>query len=101
MPVTRCRWTANYDGITPMLAWLFGDPLPVGSLAPPFALTDENQRAVSLKSLKGRPVVLVFYPGDDTAIRTEQLCQFATIGPPSNASAPTSTASTGRAPTPT
>ena len=58
-----------------MLAWLFGPPLPVGSVAPPFSLTDENDRPVSLKSLKGKPVVLVFYPGDDTAICTKQLCE--------------------------
>jgi peroxiredoxin Q/BCP len=58
-----------------MLEWLFGDLLPVGSLAPPFALTDENERLVSLKSLKGKPVVLVFYPGDDTAVCTKQLCE--------------------------
>jgi peroxiredoxin Q/BCP len=58
-----------------MLEWLFGDPLPVGSVAPSFALTDENERIVSLKSLKGKPVVLVFYPGDDTAICTKQLCE--------------------------
>jgi thioredoxin-dependent peroxiredoxin len=58
-----------------MLDWLFGGPLKVGSQAPPFALTDENERAVTLKSLKGKPVVLVFYPGDDTAICTKQLCE--------------------------
>ncbi|MFN0104834.1 MAG: peroxiredoxin [Bryobacteraceae bacterium] len=58
-----------------MLDWLFGAPLPIGAVAPPFSLTDENERAVSLKSLRGKPVVLVFYPGDDTAICTKQLCE--------------------------
>jgi len=58
-----------------MLASLFGPPLPVGAPAPPFALTDENDRTVTLKSLKGKPVVLVFYPGDDTRICTKQLCE--------------------------
>src|SRR6187399_2495056 len=58
-----------------MLDWLFGGPLQVGSQAPPFALTDENERTVTLKSLKGKPVVLVFYPGDDTTICTKQLCE--------------------------
>jgi len=58
-----------------MLDWLFGGPLQVGSQAPPFALTDENERTVTLKSLKGKPVVLVFYPGDDTSICTKQLCE--------------------------
>ena len=58
-----------------MFDWLFGAPLPVGSIAPAFALTDENERSVSLQSLKGKPVVLIFYPGDDTAICTKQLCE--------------------------
>jgi peroxiredoxin Q/BCP len=58
-----------------MLDWLFGGPLKVGDQAPPFALTDENERVVTLKALKGKPVVLVFYPGDDTTICTQQLCE--------------------------
>lgn len=58
-----------------MLSWLFGPPLEVGALAPPFSLPDENGRNVSLAGLKGKPVVLVFYPGDDTTICTKQLCE--------------------------
>lgn len=58
-----------------MLEWLFGSPLAVGTPAPAFTLQDENGRSVSLTSLKGRPVVLVFYPGDDTTICTKQLCE--------------------------
>lgn len=58
-----------------MLDWLFGGPLKLGAQAPPFALIDENERAVTLKSLKGKPIVLVFYPGDDTTICTKQLCE--------------------------
>ncbi len=58
-----------------MLDWIFGGPLQVGTLAPPFSLNDENHRTVTLASLKGKPVVLVFYPGDDTAICTKQLCE--------------------------
>ena len=58
-----------------MLEWLFGGPLKLGSQAPPFALTDENERVVSLKALKGKPLVLVFYPGDDTTVCTQQLCE--------------------------
>ena len=58
-----------------MLAWLFGSPLEVGATAPPFSLPDENGRNISLAGLKGKPVVLVFYPGDDTTICTAQLCE--------------------------
>jgi thioredoxin-dependent peroxiredoxin len=49
-----------------MFGWLFSDPLPVGSTAPDFTLPDEAGHSVSLTSLHGKNVLLVFYPGDDT-----------------------------------
>jgi peroxiredoxin Q/BCP len=49
-----------------MFAWLFSDPLPVGAKAPDFSLPDESGRKVTLKDLRGKSVVLVFYPGDNT-----------------------------------
>jgi peroxiredoxin Q/BCP len=59
-----------------MFSWLWSDPLPAGSKAPDFSLPDESGRMVRLAGLRGRNVVLVFYPGDDTMICTTQLCQF-------------------------
>ncbi len=59
-----------------MLSWLFSDPLAVGSDAPDFCLTDDSGLSVTLSALRGRYVVLVFYPGDDTPGCTRQLCQF-------------------------
>jgi thioredoxin-dependent peroxiredoxin len=59
-----------------MFGWLFSDPLPVGSKAPDFSLPDESGAAVTLSSLRGKNVVLVFYPGDDTMVCTKQLCEF-------------------------
>ncbi len=59
-----------------MWSWLFSDPLSVGSKAPDFSLPDETGAAVSLASLRGKNVVLVFYPGDDTYTCTRQLCEF-------------------------
>src|SRR5579862_2723661 len=53
---------------SPMFAWLFSDPLPIGSRAPGFSLQDETGKAVTLSSLHGQNVVLVFYPGDDTMV---------------------------------
>jgi len=59
-----------------MFAWLFSDPLPTGAKAPDFSLPDESGHLVQLSALRGRSVVLVFYPGDDTPGCTKQLCQF-------------------------
>jgi peroxiredoxin Q/BCP len=59
-----------------MFSWLFSDPLPVGYPAPDFSLTDQDGKTVTLASLRGKNVVLVFYPGDDTAVCTKQLCEF-------------------------
>lgn len=55
---------------------IFSQLLPVGSPAPEFALPDQDGNMVTLQSLKGRNVVLVFYPADDTTVCTKQLCEF-------------------------
>jgi len=49
-----------------MLDWLFSDPLPVGSPAPDFTLPDEAGAPWTLSGLRGKSVLLVFYPGDHT-----------------------------------
>jgi len=59
-----------------MLDWLFSDPLTVGTPAPDFTLPDDKGNLVSLASLRGKNVVLVFYPRDETAVCTKQLCEF-------------------------
>jgi peroxiredoxin Q/BCP len=45
----------------------------VGDQAPPFTLPGTGERKYSLADYAGQPVVLVFYPGDDTPICTKQL----------------------------
>lgn len=47
-----------------------GDPAP--SFAVPGTL-DGERRTYTLEEFAGRPVVLIFYPGDNTPICTEQL----------------------------
>jgi peroxiredoxin Q/BCP len=47
--------------------------LSVGDAAPAFALPASGGRTVSLSDFAGSPVVLVFYPGDDTPVCTKQL----------------------------
>ena len=58
-----------------MLFWLFSDPLPVGTVAPDFTALDDAGNRVTLSSLRGRSVVLVFYPGDETPVCRKQLCE--------------------------
>jgi peroxiredoxin Q/BCP len=58
------------------MSWFGSDPLPEGTPAPDFTLPDDSGRMVTLSALKGKNVVLVFYPGDDTPGCTRQLCQF-------------------------
>ena len=59
-----------------MLDWLFSDPLAVGTKAPDFTLPDQGGNLVSLAALRGKNVVLVFYPRDETSVCTQQLCEF-------------------------
>jgi peroxiredoxin Q/BCP len=58
-----------------MLRSYFGPPLQPGQEAPDFTARDQEGRSVTLSALRGRPVVLVFYPGDDTPTCTRQLCE--------------------------
>ena len=52
-------------------------PLPTaGSPAPPFELVSDKGRAMRLADLKGRAVVLFFYPKDDTPGCTVEACAF-------------------------
>ncbi len=46
----------------------------VGGEAPDFTLRDENLQEVQLASLRGSPVVLVFYPADFSPLCTNELC---------------------------
>ena len=64
-----------------MFSWLPRDPLPLGSQAPDFTLQTETGKRVRLSALRGKNVVLVFYPGDDTMICRQQLCEFRDAWP--------------------
>jgi peroxiredoxin Q/BCP len=59
-----------------MLSWLFSKPLAVGAMAPEFSLPDQDGNLVMLSALRGRNVVLIFYPGDETTVCRKQLCEF-------------------------
>jgi peroxiredoxin Q/BCP len=49
-----------------LLGWLWSDPLPVGASAPLFEAIDHTGERFSLKEQRGKNVILVFYPADDT-----------------------------------
>ena len=51
-------------------------PIEEGQPPPPFTLTDANGEAVSLASLRGKHVVVYFYPRDDTPGCTKEACGF-------------------------
>lgn len=50
--------------------------ISVGDLAPEFTLPGTGGQNYSLIDYIGKPVVLVFYPGDNTAVCTKQLCSY-------------------------
>lgn len=51
--------------------------LQIGMQAPDFTLSDKDGSPVTLSSLRGRKVVLYFYPKDNTPGCTRQACAFA------------------------
>ena len=53
-----------------------GDWIEAGQRAPAFTLTADDGTKVRLADLKGRPVVLYFYPRDDTPGCTREACAF-------------------------
>ena len=52
------------------------DWLEVGSKAPAFTLPDAEGKKIKLSDFKGSPVVLYFYPKDDTPGCTKEACAF-------------------------
>jgi len=56
-------------------------PLDVGDPAPDFTLPADGGGTVALKDLRGRKVVLYFYPKDDTSGCTAEACAFRDATP--------------------
>src|SRR3989304_5233146 len=50
--------------------------LAPGTVAPDFTARDQDGNPVRLEDLRGRPVVLYFYPADDTPGCTREACAF-------------------------
>ncbi|HTB78934.1 MAG TPA: redoxin domain-containing protein [Polyangiaceae bacterium] len=82
--------TATGSGLAPvplhsrMPEVIMANPLPAGTSAPDFALPRTPDQKLSLEELRGRPVVLAFYPadwspvcGDQMALYNEMMNEFA------------------------
>jgi peroxiredoxin Q/BCP len=54
-------------------------PIEEGKAAPAFTLQDQDGKKVSLKDLKGKDVILYFYPRDDTPGCTKEAQGFRTL----------------------
>jgi thioredoxin-dependent peroxiredoxin len=50
--------------------------IEVGKKAPAFRLTTDGDGKISLADLKGKPIILYFYPKDDTTGCTKEACAF-------------------------
>ena len=53
--------------------------LKIGDKAPDFKLKDETGREISLSSLRGKRVVIYFYPKDDTPGCTKEACSIRDV----------------------
>src|SRR5262245_39415004 len=51
-------------------------PIEEGKLAPTFTLPDAKGNKVTLRSLRGKDVIVFFYPADDTPGCTKEACGF-------------------------
>ena len=52
-----------------------------GTVAPDFTAVTDDESQLTLRSLRGKPVVLFFYPKDDTPGCTTEACGFQTALP--------------------
>lgn len=48
----------------------------VGQSAPDVTVVNQDRKAVSLGEFRGKPTVLVFFPGAFTSVCTKELCSF-------------------------
>lgn len=56
-------------------------PLPPGTNAPDFALRSSPDETVSLSQLRGRPVILAFYPEDWSPVCSDQMALYQEVLP--------------------
>jgi peroxiredoxin len=57
------------------------NPIPAGSPAPEFVLPSTPDQKLSLTELRGRPVILAFYPADWSPVCGDQMALYNEIRP--------------------
>jgi len=80
--MTTSTWTSDRGGVRQRSierlharARAFpGEKMNIGDTAPDFTLPDGTARTGHCPTIKAKPVVLMFYPGDDTPVCTKELC---------------------------
>ncbi|WP_085646598.1 MULTISPECIES: redoxin domain-containing protein [unclassified Pseudomonas] len=60
---------------------LVQEPLPAGTVAPDFLLYATPDQQLSLRELKGNPVILTFYPADWSSVCGDQLTLYNQLLP--------------------
>ena len=68
--------SANAVDPTSPLATAVGSALEVGGPAPDFSVTAHDDIKLSRTALKGKPIVVYFYPKDETPGCTKEACAF-------------------------
>ncbi len=79
MTNTMCvgRPAVSHSQIDRLMSFRSKDHIRVGSVAPDFTLPSQTGEMVSLEdSIGKRPVILFFYPKDDTLGCTKEVCAF-------------------------
>ena len=71
-----CREVGPAGLVNPLSRSGDGLMLKPGMRAPAFSLPSDGGKTVALKELKGKKVVLYFYPKDDTSGCTTEACEF-------------------------
>jgi thioredoxin-dependent peroxiredoxin len=67
------KWRLRHFGVG---GFRMDDGVRVGAKAPDFALPSQSGETVRLSDFLGKPVVLFFYPKDDTPGCTKEVCAF-------------------------
>ncbi|WP_409260493.1 redoxin domain-containing protein [Pseudomonas putida] len=73
--------TSEFDNAKEANDGLVQGPLPAGTAAPDFTLYATPDQPLSLRELKGNPVILAFYPADWTSVCGDQLTLYNQLLP--------------------